>query len=59
MSAGQGEVAAVMIEIDIIPTGRIMASRAVCAELTVMGVILLVTGNASCRCAFKLLIDMA
>ena len=58
MRAGQREVAAVMVEIRILPVGRVMAGRAICAKLTVMLVILSVAGITVHRCCLVLSIHM-
>jgi hypothetical protein len=58
MCAGQREFAQVMIEVRVMPVGRLMAGSTVCAILTVM-LIALVAGVAIQRRAFVLPIDMA
>jgi hypothetical protein len=45
-----------MIEIDIVPTGRIMTNRAIRAILTVVGILLFMTGKTIRSRAFVLLI---
>ena len=58
MRARQGEVAAVVIEIRVIPIRGFVAGRAIGTELTVVFVILLVAGIAVCGCAFVLPVHM-
>jgi hypothetical protein len=59
MRASQWKVAAVMIEIDIVPTRRIMTNRAILAILTVVGILLLMAGKTIRRRTFVLPILMA
>jgi hypothetical protein len=58
MSAGQGEVAAAVIEGGIFPTGGVMTGRTVRAKLPVVPVILLMARVTICWRAFELLVDM-
>jgi hypothetical protein len=58
MSTGQREFTIVMIKVDMIPTGGVMTGRAVRAKLSIVIVILLMTGVAIHRRASELLIDM-
>ena len=53
MCAGQLEGCQIMVKCDILPTIRIMASAAACAELTIMLIIFFVTSNAVCWSAFE------
>lgn len=55
---GQWEFAAVVIEVNMIPTRGVMTGRTICAKLPVMRVILLVTGETVRRCAFELIIGV-
>src|SRR5512132_2835395 len=59
MRPSQWEVAEVMIEIDIVPTGRIMTNRAIRAILTIVGILLSMTGKTIRRRTFVFLILMA
>jgi len=54
----QRETAAVVIEINIIPTGWIMTGRTIGTKLTVVIIILLVTGITVGRCTFENIILM-
>ena len=59
MSTGQWELRPVVIEIDVIPTRGIMTGGAIPAELTVMSILLLMTGKAVRGCACKYMVAMA
>jgi len=59
MSTGEWEFAAVMIEIHMVPTGRVMTGRTVCAKIAIMVIILLMTRIAIHGRAFELVIYMA
>lgn len=59
MRAGQGKVAAAMIEVRVVPIRRVMTGSTVCTILTVMFVISLVAGVAICGRAFVLIVQMA
>ena len=58
MGPGQRKVSAVVIEVDMIPTGGVMTGRAVRAKFSTVIVILLMTGIAIHWRAFELLIYM-
>jgi hypothetical protein len=58
VGAGQREVRAVMIEVNMIPTGGVVAGRTVCAKFSIVIVILLMAGITSHRRAFELFIYM-
>ena len=49
VSAGQWEIAEIVIEVSILPVGRVMAGSTICAKLTAMRVILMMTGIAILR----------
>lgn len=53
MTTCQREVAAIMIEVSVVPVGGIMACGTVTAILTLMFVILPVTGIAVLGCTLK------
>ena len=59
MSARQREVTAAMIEVGILPTGRVMTGSAIRTKLSIVCVIPLMAGIAVCRRALELLVDMA
>ena len=59
VGAGQWKVRAVMIEVNMIPTGGVVAGRAVCAKFSIMVVILLMAGIAIRWRAFELFIYVA
>lgn len=59
MPTRQREIGPVMIKVHLIPTGRVMADRAVAAVLAAMRVILLVTGKAVGWRAQEYLVEMA
>ncbi len=59
MPAGQRKFGGIVIEMHIIPTGGVMADRAVTAILTTMGILLFVAGVTVCRSALEYLVDMA
>ena len=58
VGAGQREVRAVMIEVNMIPTGGVVAGRTVGAKFSIVIVILLMAGIAIHRRALELLIYM-
>ena len=59
MPACQWEVAAVVVEIRILPIGGVMAGSTICAVPAIVLIVLPVTGIAVHRCAFVLPVDMA
>ena len=59
VSTSQWELTFVMIEVDMIPTGGVMAGRAVGAKFSTVIVILLMTRIAVHRRTFELLIYVA
>jgi hypothetical protein len=58
MRAGQGKAAEVMVEVRVVPIGGVMAGGTIRAVLTVMFIILLVTGDTVCRRALELFVYM-
>ena len=59
MRPGQWEVAEVMVEVRVMPIGGVMAGGTIRPVLTVMFIILLMTGDTIHRRALELVVHMA
>lgn len=59
MRARQREVGTGMVKGCVFPAFRGMTARAVCAERSIMFIVLLMAGITVCRCAFEDVVDVA